>query len=309
MAEVNPSYWVFSVTFENWSLARGRRIWAVRSKRLAEKIMKHDRIVLYVVGTNSFCSVLRLVGDWRPSTQITWADEQEEGRIKYAFQAEAEIEVEGVAEVRDLLSRLSFIRDKQNWGVYLRGTPANMGRPVPWSDYQVIVEAMASHPLPQDLKSLIKGRQKVRIRGGPKDLGVQEEEGTGEALGHNEIRDMIYEIGRFEGRVSEKEYPIDNLRLDVVWKTIPSGNPRWAFEVQMAGNFYEALTKLKHAWDKWNSRPYLVTTERYIEQAKWLLEGSFHEMREDARIINWEKIVKLHKLLREAYEIRRELKL
>lgn len=27
----------------------------------------------------------------------------------------------------------------------------------------------------------------------------------------------------------------------------------------MAGNFYEALTKLKHAWDKWNSKPFLVT--------------------------------------------------
>lgn len=47
----------------------------------------------------------------------------------------------------------------------------------------------------------------------------------------------------------------------------------------MAGNFYEALTKLKHVLDKWNSRPYLVTTERYIERTKWLLEGSFHEMR------------------------------
>lgn len=283
----------------------GGRIWAVRSKRLAEKIMKHDRIVLYVVGTSSFCSVLRLLGDWRPSTQITWEDEKEEGRIKYPFQAEAEIEVEGVAEVRDLLPRLSFIIDKENWGRYLRGTPANMGRPISWSDYQAILEAMASHPLPQDLRSLVKGRPKVRVRGEAEKLRVQE----GEALGHNEVRDMIYEIGGFMGRISEREYPIDNLRLDVVWKTIPSGNPGWVFEVQMAGNFYEALTKLKHARDKWNSRPYLVTTERYIEQAKRLLEGSFHEMREDARIVNWEKIVKLHKLLREADEIRRELKL
>jgi hypothetical protein len=125
---------------------------------------------------------------------------------------------------------------------------------------------------------------------------------------HNEIRDMILEIGKIEGKVAEVEYPIDNLRLDVVWKTITAGNPKWAFEVQMSGNFYEALTKLKHAWDKWNSKPILVTTDEYMAQAKSLLEGSFHEMREDARIVNWEKIVKLYRCLKEAYEIKSEIR-
>jgi len=125
---------------------------------------------------------------------------------------------------------------------------------------------------------------------------------------HNEIRDMILEIGQIEGKVAEVEYPIDSLRLDVVWKTITAGNPKWAFEVQMGGNFYEALTKLKHAWDKWNSKPFLVTTDPYVAQAKALLEGSFHEMREDARIVNWEKIVKLHHLLKEAHKIRSEIR-
>jgi hypothetical protein len=125
---------------------------------------------------------------------------------------------------------------------------------------------------------------------------------------HNEIRDMLYEIGKFENKIPEVEYPIDNLRLDTVWKTIPTGNPKWAFEVQMGGNFYEALTKLKHAWDKWNSKPFLVTTEIYETQAKALLEGSFHEMREDARIVNWEKVVKLHKCLKEANELKMKIR-
>jgi len=125
---------------------------------------------------------------------------------------------------------------------------------------------------------------------------------------HNEIRDMILEIGKIEGKIAEVEYPIDNLRLDAVWKTITAGNPKWAFEVQMGGNFYEALTKLKHAWDKWNSKPILITTDAYVVQAKSLLEGSFHEMREDARIVNWEKIVKLHKCLKEAHEIKSEIR-
>jgi hypothetical protein len=127
-------------------------------------------------------------------------------------------------------------------------------------------------------------------------------------LKHNEIRDMLLEIGKIEGKIAEVEYPIDNLRLDVAWKTIASGNPKWAFEVQMGGNFYEALTKLKHAWDKWNSKPFLVTTDRYMMQARSLLEGSFHEMKDDARLVNWKRIVELHKLLTEAHRIKSEIR-
>jgi len=124
---------------------------------------------------------------------------------------------------------------------------------------------------------------------------------------HNEIRDMIYEIGKFEGRISEIEYPIDNLRLDVAWKRIRAGNPSHAFEVQIGGNFFEALTKLKHTWDKWNSKPFLVTTEKYEAEAKLLLEGSFHEIEHVARIVNWRKIKDLYEAERKAKDIRAEI--
>jgi len=124
---------------------------------------------------------------------------------------------------------------------------------------------------------------------------------------HNEIRDMICEIGKFEGRISESEYPIDNLRLDVAWKKIKAGNPSHAFEVQIGGNFFEALTKLKHAWDKWNSKPFLVTTERYEAEAKLLLEGSFHEIEHVARIVNWRKIKDLYEAERKARDIKAEI--
>lgn len=109
-----------------------------------------------------------------------------------------------------------------------------------------------------------------------------------------------------ENKVAEIEYPLDNLRLDVVWKTIPTGNPRWVFEVQLAGNFYEALTKLKHAWDKWNSKPFLVTTEEYQDRANQLLEGSFHEMKDDARVVHWKKIMKLYELIKAEQELKRK---
>jgi len=124
---------------------------------------------------------------------------------------------------------------------------------------------------------------------------------------HNEIRDMICEIGGLEGWISEVEYPIDKMRLDVVWRRIRAGNPSYAFEVQVGGNFFEALTKLKHAWDKWNSRPFLVTTEKYELEAKQLLEGSFHEIEHVARIVNWKKIRDLYETEKKARDLKNEI--
>jgi hypothetical protein len=124
---------------------------------------------------------------------------------------------------------------------------------------------------------------------------------------HNEIRDMISEIGGFEGWISEVEYSIDKMRLDVVWRRIKAGNPSHAFEVQVGGNFFEALTKLKHAWDKWNSKPFLVTTEKYELEARQLLEGSFHEIEDVARIVNWKKIRDLHETEKKGHSLKSDI--
>ena len=113
---------------------------------------------------------------------------------------------------------------------------------------------------------------------------------------HDEIVNMILEIGGMEGKISEKQYQIDHWLLDAIWKRIKTGFPEFAFEVQIGGNFYEALTKLKHAFDKWNCIPILVTTEKFEEEARQLIEGSFHEMGRKAKIINWKKIKNFHRL-------------
>jgi len=128
-----------------------------------------------------------------------------------------------------------------------------------------------------------------------------------EVPGHNEIRDMIREIGGFEGWISDVEYPIDKMRLDVVWRRIKAGNPSFAFEVQVSGNFYEALTKLVHAWDKWNSKPFLVTTEKFEADAKQLLEGAFHRIEDIAKIVNWRKIRDLHQAEKKTKNLKNEI--
>jgi predicted RNA-binding protein len=126
-------------------------------------------------------------------------------------------------------------------------------------------------------------------------------------ISHNQLRDMIRDIGLRENRIAETEYPIDSYRLDVVWKRIKAGTPSHVFEVQIGGNLEQALTKLKHAWDKWNSIPYLVTTDEDAAKARSLLEGSFHEMGHVAKVIDWRDIASLYELLNQAYTLRSKM--
>jgi len=114
---------------------------------------------------------------------------------------------------------------------------------------------------------------------------------------------------RLKQLVVEKEYPIEKFRLDVAWKRVAKGNPFAAFEVQIGGNFFEALTKLKHAWDMWSSIPVLVTTDEYADRARELIEGSFHEIRKRLRIVDYKEIKELYDAWKKIDEIENRITL
>jgi len=124
---------------------------------------------------------------------------------------------------------------------------------------------------------------------------------------HDRIKEILYQMGVLQGKVSAKEYSINNKRLDVVWKKLPNSVPYIAFEIQFGGNIFEALTKLKHAYDLWNSIPVLITDERQAKEAKKWLGGSFHEMSEICKVIIWDKIVELYNRKLGYKQLEREL--
>jgi hypothetical protein len=113
---------------------------------------------------------------------------------------------------------------------------------------------------------------------------------------HEDIKKAIHQMGLIQAKVSEMEASLDGYRLDVVWKRVQRGVPYIAFEVQVGGSLNDALTKLKHAFDMWNSRPVLVTTEVDAERAKEIVSGSFHEIMNEIRIVDWRDIKKAYDL-------------
>jgi len=93
-----------------------------------------------------------------------------------------------------------------------------------------------------------------------------------EALSHLKLQNMLAELGRLEGYRAEREFAVNSERLDVVWFRRVRERPDLAFEIQIRGDLYSALVKLKEAWDRWGCVSVLVTTKEYLEAAKRWLE-------------------------------------
>jgi len=127
---------------------------------------------------------------------------------------------------------------------------------------------------------------------------------------HDKIRDMIRDIGEVDNWIAEIEYPIEDLGdLDVVWRRVPTGNPTYVFEVQIGGDIFQALIKLKHAFDEWNSIPFLVIDKKLREKARGIIGGAFHQIKDKIRIVTTEEIEELHNIQSKDKQIKDRLSL
>ena len=120
---------------------------------------------------------------------------------------------------------------------------------------------------------------------------------------HGQIVDSLLEIGRLQNYLCQKEYPMGKARLDVVWRRVQRSVPNFVFEVQVGGNLYQALAKLKHAHDIWNSNIYLVLLDLGKNQLDDLLSGTFHEIRDRLRLLDHPTVKRLVDLKKEIRDI------
>jgi len=103
---------------------------------------------------------------------------------------------------------------------------------------------------------------------------------------HDDLKDYLAEIGRIQNFVVDKEYPIESGFLDVVWRRVQRSVPTYAFEVQVRGDIYHAIAKLKHAHDLWNSHIFLIANKSQKTKLEELLSGTFHEIANHLKFID-----------------------
>jgi predicted RNA-binding protein len=127
------------------------------------------------------------------------------------------------------------------------------------------------------------------------------------ASDHSTVKQRLCEIGRIQGFLAEEEYPIESNRLDVVWRRVERSVPTYAFEVQVGGDIYHALAKLKHAFDLWNSHIFLAASLDARPKFEELVSGTFHEIAGRVRFIQLNQIEELYKRKISYRELEREL--
>lgn len=127
---------------------------------------------------------------------------------------------------------------------------------------------------------------------------------------HDDLQKVLVEIGTLQRFIAEKEYPMEKERLDVVWRKVIKSVPTYVFEVQVGGDVYHALGKLKHAHDLWSSRIFLVgDTKHFQDRAEALLSGTFHEIQSTIQFLDTERISRLHSVKHELRRLEEDLKL
>jgi predicted RNA-binding protein len=261
-------YWLVVGRTRNWEISfQNNNIWGLKDFRelgaLWNLLREGDRILLYVskpvsgiVGCGTVTTKFR-------QTAPLWPDEIRRNSVIWPLRFEFDLEY--------CLSP-SLWMERAYRELDLQLITRMVFQCVPFS----IVESVRKH---FELKSIFTpGRSLTAV-------AHSELTTSGLVTNHDQVQEVLAEVGRLQGFLAEKEYPIDRNRLDVVWRRVERSVPTYAFEVQIGGDIYHALAKLKRAYELWNSRIFLVGSLEHQPKFDELVSGNFHEIAKRARFL------------------------
>lgn len=262
--------WILTGNEENWQTAlNSGNVWGVREGSLVsrwKKLLKGDLLLFYAKSpVKGLIGVGKVESKFKQDRPL-WPDEVREKRVIYPYRFDFQI-----------LSVLSPDKWKTE-AISVVDLPLSL---------QSGMNSVARKESIEELLNRIKdkfgfiSREHVELRA---ERGKQ-----GESL-HNQIRDKLTEIGQMEHYIAQKEYPIDGERLDSTWRRVPAGVPTKVFEVQIGGSPHQALSKLKHAFDLWNSEPFIIVDSENLKKVEELLSGTFHELKPHIHVISTDKV-------------------
>jgi len=263
-----PNWWLAVGPSEYWQIAfEHGNIWGLRAspklQALWEGIAEGDGIIFYatfpVSGVIGYGTIRTKFKQDKP----LWPQEVKEGKVIWYYRFEFDV---------------TYCLPSEKWET----DKVIFKKLIPRRGFQIISKELANQ-IVELLPSRFKEEEKV-LELEKKEISL-----------HDDIKTKLLEIGRLQKMVSESEYDMDGGKLDVVWRRVEKGSPTYVFQIQVGGDLYHAIGKLKHAHDLWNSNIFLVLTESDVAKAQELLTGTFHEIRGKIRIVETEKINELFK--------------
>ena len=262
------NWWIAAGPPEHWQIAFAfGKIWGLRpiKKMIAQwgRLSKGDYVLFYATKPVSGIIGYGVVKTKFKQDKPLWPKEVNEGRVIWPYRFEFDVE---------------FCLPQDKW--IINEVSSRYMSAAARGGFQIVKEKEAQEII--ERFTLPKVKRKISVK---KPISI-----------HDEIKDKIVQLGKLQGFIAESEYDMDGGKLDVVWRRVERGSPTYVFEVQIGGDLYHAIGKLKHAHDLWNSNIYLIITERDSTKCYELLSGTFHEIKGKIHIIEVDKIQKLYEL-------------
>jgi predicted RNA-binding protein len=305
------NYWLISTTPEDFEIDRqidfSNQGLKERNKKMVKQFKLGDRVVYHITKISKIGAIATVTsGYYYDDKNRIWADETEIWPVRTKSEPYLVLEDDELLDLKKLVKDLSFIKNKVNWGIYLRGSL----RKLPEEDYQLIESEM---------RKIISRRteKKVEIE---KETGLKTEKDYSEAIMklslnsrtlHDRIGEMLQNVGSWMGYNTNTRSKISTnsaYELDVAW--LSGKNPEVAIEVQISGS--------KEARE-FNYRKVILVIEegqitrlnkeiRYDSIRNWLDAWSIKSVYE--LYTNGQQFFQLYDRLKEArYRERKELEL
>lgn len=277
---MDVKYWVITGDVENWETALDGNIWGVRDKpRLKaqwDNMSKGDILFFYCKSpVGAVIGFGRCQAKFKQDKPL-WPDEFRAKEVIYPYRWQF-VPV--------------FVLPKSEWRTNGISTGGDIKIPV-FSG----LNSVKNRDSISALNSKIKEQWKTEV------IEIPVSEFLGKSVKHvspgqhDRVKEILVNLGKISGFMVEDEYKMDGQRLDVIWKRIERGVPTFVFEVQIGGNVTEALGKLKHAFDLWNSNLYIVIEDKDNTKVDNLLSGTFHEIKGKLTVILVSEIEKFYEL-------------
>ena len=106
---------------------------------MVQQFKPGDRVVYHITKISKLGAIATVTSGYYNDTENRiWADETEIWPVRTKSEPYLVLEDDELLDLKKLVKDLSFIRDKVNWGIYLRGSL----RKLPEEDYQLIESEM-----------------------------------------------------------------------------------------------------------------------------------------------------------------------
>jgi len=285
---LTKQYWLLVGTEKNWKFSFGNgNLWGLKDFReslaLWNLLQEGDKILFYVSKPVSGVIGVATVTTKFRQTQPLWPEETRRNAVIWPLRFEFDVEY--------CLSP-SLWQSRSYREPNLQLITRMVFQCIPLS----VVQAIRSH-------FGLQGEETERSQ----SQSSASTAATLPTINHGTLKRQLAEVGRIQGFLAEEEYPIESNRLDVVWRRVERSVPTYAFEVQVSGDIYHALAKLKHAFDLWNSRIFLIASLDDKPKFDELVTGTFHEIEQRVRFIQSNYVAELHKRKTSYRELERTL--